>query len=257
MAGETPFRKRRFRRQKPPEAHQGGTGPAEGATASAEHSAALPAPRRRRRRRAGPDGLARSGAAGRGPPTRARRLAAVQRAASARAARAPRPALGVVADRLIENAPRIPVRDLATLRKQFPGLGPEELADKLVAGAANGTSTVGAGIGAAAMLPVPPAMPAELAAEIVGVAAIELKLIAELHEVYGLRPPGTLKQRGTAYLTSWTEERGIDVDQTDDAQRRAGRPDEARAAPADPEAHGAQPAEPDAVHGRRGRRRRR
>ncbi|MEU6621385.1 hypothetical protein ABZ926_11495 [Streptomyces litmocidini] len=118
--------------------------------------------------------------------------------------------LGYLADRLIDLAPRIPVRDLATLRKQFPGLGPEELADKLVAGAANASSTVGAGVGAAAMLPVPPALPAELAAEITGVAAVELKLIAELHEVYGLRPPGRLTQRSAAYLTSWAEERGID-----------------------------------------------
>ncbi|MFG2501945.1 hypothetical protein ACGFSB_27500 [Streptomyces sp. NPDC048441] len=119
--------------------------------------------------------------------------------------------IGYLADRIIENAPRIPIRDLGTLRKQFPGLGPEQLADKLIAGAANATSTVGAGVGAAAMLPVPPAMPAELAAEITGVAAIELKLIAELHEVYGRRPPGNLKERSTAYLTGWTEERGIDV----------------------------------------------
>ncbi|MFB6635530.1 hypothetical protein ACFCWY_37135 [Streptomyces sp. NPDC056362] len=118
--------------------------------------------------------------------------------------------LGHLADRLIDLAPRIPVRDLATLRRQFPGLGPEELADKLVAGAANASSTVGASVGAAAMLPVPPALPAELAAEITGVAAVELKLIAELHEVYGLRPPGRLTQRSAAYLTSWSEERGID-----------------------------------------------
>ncbi|MGW4872795.1 hypothetical protein [Streptomyces chartreusis] len=121
-----------------------------------------------------------------------------------------RAALGYLADRIIEIAPRIPVRDLAALRRQFPGLGPEELADKLVAGAANASSTVGAGVGAAAMLPVPPAMPTELAAEITGVAAIELKLIAELHEVYGVRPPGGLKDRSTAYLSSWSEERGID-----------------------------------------------
>ncbi|WP_327593247.1 hypothetical protein [Streptomyces chartreusis] len=121
-----------------------------------------------------------------------------------------RAALGYLADRIIENAPRIPVRDLAALRRQFPGLGPEQLADKLVAGAANASSTVGAGVGAAAMLPVPPAMPTELAAEITGVAAIELKLIAELHEVYGVRPPGGLRERSTAYLSSWSEERGID-----------------------------------------------
>ncbi|MGW4226919.1 hypothetical protein ACWEG1_26055 [Streptomyces bauhiniae] len=122
-----------------------------------------------------------------------------------------RAGLAYVADRVIDLAPRVPVRDLATLRRQFPGLGPEQLADKLVAGAAAGTSTVGAGIGAAAMLPVPPAMPTELAAEITGVAAIELKLIAELHEVYGLRPPGGLRLRSTAYLSSWSGERGIDV----------------------------------------------
>ncbi|WP_225827032.1 hypothetical protein [Streptomyces naphthomycinicus] len=122
-----------------------------------------------------------------------------------------RAGLAYLADRIIEIAPRVPVRDLATLRRQFPGLGPEELADKLVAGAAAGTSTVGAGIGAAAMLPVPPAMPTELAAEITGVAAIELKLIAELHEVYGVRPPGNLGTRSTAYLSSWSGERGIDV----------------------------------------------
>lgn len=122
-----------------------------------------------------------------------------------------RAGLAYITDRIIEIAPRIPVRDLATLRAQFPGLGPEQIADKLVAGAAGATSTVGAGVGAAAMLPAPPAMPAELAAEITGVAAIELKLIAELHEVYGARPPGNLRQRSTAYLNSWSGERGIDV----------------------------------------------
>jgi hypothetical protein len=116
-----------------------------------------------------------------------------------------------VADRIIATAPRVPVRDLATLREQFPGLGPEQIADRLVAAAVKGTSAVGAGVGAAAMLPVPPAMPAELAAEIVGVAAIEIKLIAELHEVYGLHAPGTARQRATACLAAWTEERGIDI----------------------------------------------
>ncbi|KUN50575.1 hypothetical protein AQJ43_32600 [Streptomyces avermitilis] len=149
------------------------------------------------------------------PPPVARRRAAVVRDGVREGVRKggsrARAGLAYVVDRIIENAPRIPVRDLATLRRQFPGLGPEELADKLVTGAANATSTVGAGIGAAAMLPVPPAMPTELAAEITGVAAIELKLIAELHEVYGLRPPGTLTQRSTAYLHSWSGERGIDV----------------------------------------------
>ncbi|OON75102.1 hypothetical protein [Streptomyces tsukubensis] len=155
------------------------------------------------------------GPGGKLPPRgAARRAAAVRdgvRSGVRKGGQSARAALGHVADRIIEIAPRIPVRDLATLRKQFPGLGPEQLADKLVSGAAHGASTVGAGVGAAAMMPVPPAIPAELAAEITGVAAIELKLIAELHEVYGRRPEGGLKERSTAYLTSWTQERGIDV----------------------------------------------
>ncbi|MFD8968600.1 hypothetical protein ACFV0C_27040 [Streptomyces sp. NPDC059568] len=209
MAGDTPFRKRRFR-SKPAEAYQGGTGPAEGAQPAAEHSALLPQHDARDDERGLPASLEAAREDRGGPMTRGRRLDTVKRGVRKGGASA-KAALAHIADRIIESAPRVPVRDLATLRKQFPGLGPEELADKLVAGAANSSSTVGAGVGAAAMLPVPPAMPAELAAEITAVAAIELKLIAELHEVYGLRPPGTLKERSAAYLTSWTEERGVDI----------------------------------------------
>lgn len=119
--------------------------------------------------------------------------------------------VAAVADRVIANAPRIPVRDLETLRRHFPGLGPEEIADRLVSGATKSSATVGAGVGVAAMMPVPPAMPAELGAELVGVASVELKLIAELHEVYGRRAPGTVKQRSAAYLAAWTSERGINL----------------------------------------------
>ncbi|MFJ6855648.1 hypothetical protein ACIQM3_34840 [Streptomyces sp. NPDC091271] len=222
MAGDTPFRKRRLRRTKSSEAHQGGTGPAEGKSPTAEHQAALPAspgtpPDDERGRPAsleavratdpspepGQDGPAES-------PKGSGRLHQLKRGVR-KSRESATAAVGMVADRIIDMAPRVPVRDLATLRKQFPGLGPEQLADKLVAGACNATATVGAGIGAAAMMPVPPAMLAELAAEITGVAAVEMKLVAELHEVYGRRPPGNLGQRSTAYLTAWTEERGIDV----------------------------------------------
>lgn len=119
--------------------------------------------------------------------------------------------LGVVADRIVRVAPRIPVRDQETLRRQFPGLDTEEIADRLVSGAVKSSATVGAGVGAAAMMPVPPAMPTELAAEIVGVASVELKLIAELHEVYGRRAPGNAQQRTAAYLRAWSSERRIDL----------------------------------------------
>ncbi|MFD7967123.1 hypothetical protein [Streptomyces clavifer] len=220
MAGDTPFRKRRLRRTKSSEAHQGGAGPAEGASPTAEHQAALSASGTSDDERGLAASLEAVGAAGppqgpeqdgpTGSATGSGRLHTVGRGVR-KGGESARALAGRLADRIIDVAPRIPVRDLATLRGQFPGLGPEELADKLVAGACNATATVGAGIGAAAMMPVPPAMLAELAAEITGVAAIEMKLVAELHEVYGRRPPGNIGQRSTAYLTSWTEERGIDV----------------------------------------------
>ncbi|MEU3777856.1 hypothetical protein AB0F11_32620 [Streptomyces sp. NPDC032472] len=203
MTGSTPFRKIRFWKSGEPAEQAGATGPETGPTApgaAAESSGtAVAVPLA-----AGADESARERAA-------ARRLQAAVRNGVRKGGVNARSAALYITDRIIENAPRVPVRDLATLRAQFPGLGPDQLADKLIAGAANATSTVGAGIGAAAMLPVPPAMPVELATEITSVAAIELKLLAELHEVYGLRPPGSLKDRSLAYLTAWTEERGIDL----------------------------------------------
>ncbi|GAA2156992.1 hypothetical protein GCM10009760_58600 [Kitasatospora kazusensis] len=116
-----------------------------------------------------------------------------------------------LADRLLDAAPRIPVRDLATLRAQHPdAAGPEELAFRLALGACRASGAVGASVGAAAMMPVPPAMPLEIAAETLAVAAVEIKLIAELHEVYGQPAVGTRAQRAAAYVASWADRRGID-----------------------------------------------
>ncbi|MFB7916177.1 hypothetical protein [Streptomyces sp. NPDC056061] len=234
MAGDKPFRKRRLRRRKPSEAEQGGPVPAEGVTASAERPALPPSPGEQDDERGrsalleaatafeaaaavvGRDGVESADVAGEsgrtGPVPGAGRPGLVKRGIH-KSGESARAVIGRTADLIIASAPRIPVRDLATLRRQFPGLGPEEIADRLVAGASRATATVGAGIGAAAMMPVPPAMLTELTAEITGVAAIEMKLVAELHEVYGQRPPGGLTQRSTAYLSSWTEERGIDIAQ--------------------------------------------
>ncbi|WP_329029308.1 hypothetical protein [Streptomyces sp. NBC_01423] len=230
MVGDTPFRKRRPWGRKSSGEHQGGTGPAEGAQAPAERSALPPpsdgqdderglqasleaaeAAMEAARAAAGADTANKAGEVGRTEPvTGAGRLDSVKRGVR-KGGESAKAAIGHIADLIIYVAPRVPVRDLDTLRKHFPGLGPEEIADRLVAGASRATATVGAGIGAAAMMPVPPAMFAELAAEISGVAAIEMKLVAELHEVYGRRPPGNLGRRSTAYLTAWTEERGIEV----------------------------------------------
>ncbi|MEV6672436.1 hypothetical protein [Streptomyces sp. NPDC051162] len=198
MAGSIPFRKRRSQRSELTTGPEGDAARQEGADDADVTVGAV-------------DTTPAAGAGTDVERGRAASLAAAVGRGARKGGQGARAGLTAVADRIIANAPRVPVRDLATLREQFPGLGPEELADKLVAGAAHGTSTVGAGVGAAAMLPVPPAMPAELAAEIIGVAAVEFKLIAELHEVYGLRAPGTVRQRAVAYLGAWADERGIDV----------------------------------------------
>ncbi|MCX5375361.1 hypothetical protein [Streptomyces sp. NBC_00091] len=209
MTGSTPFRKLRFRKSGDPEvqAQAVAKGPETGPGAPGGRPFGTTVVPSDTAEAVPPATVADEESRGR---PGARRMQAVKNGVR-KGGESARAAALYITDRIIENAPRVPVRDLATLRAQFPGLGPDQLADKLITGAANGTSTVGAGIGAAAMLPVPPAMPAELAAEITGVAAIELKLIAELHEVYGQRPPGALKDRSLAYLTSWTQERGIDL----------------------------------------------
>ncbi|MER6447335.1 hypothetical protein DEJ51_25445 [Streptomyces venezuelae] len=208
MSGSTPFRKRRFRKSGDPAETQVASMDPETAPGASGGSASAAI--------AIPSGTAPAVPSETDPDEGSRLLSGARRMQAVRngvrkGGDSVRGATQYVTDRIIENAPRVPVRDLATLRAQFPGLGPEQLAEKLVSGACAATSTVGAGIGAAAMLPVPPAMPAELAAEITAVAAIELKLIAELHEVYGRRPQGGLKERSLAYLTAWTEERGVDL----------------------------------------------
>ncbi|GLW67240.1 hypothetical protein Arub01_54830 [Actinomadura rubrobrunea] len=120
----------------------------------------------------------------------------------------------LLADVLTAAAPHIPVRDLETLRAHHRGLEGEELADSLVRVACNATTAVGAAGGAlaAAQFAAPPLLltaPAQLAAETLVVAAIEVKLIAELHEVYGVRVQGSGTARAAAFLTAWTKRRGI------------------------------------------------
>lgn len=114
-----------------------------------------------------------------------------------------------------EIAPRIPIRDRATLIAHYNGLTGEELAEALARNAAHGTTTVGAAGGAlaAVQFTAPPLLltaPAQIAAETVVVAAIEVKLLGELHEVYGVPVGGTSMQRTSGYLVSWARKRGID-----------------------------------------------
>src|SRR5271166_3132235 len=116
-----------------------------------------------------------------------------------------------LSDQVLEMAPKVPIRNLATLQQQHPGLDTEQLADSLITGAARASAGVGAAVGAAAAVPFIPTAPVELVVETMALVAIELKLIAELHEVYGRPAPGPTPQRMIAYVGSWADRRGVRV----------------------------------------------
>jgi hypothetical protein len=111
----------------------------------------------------------------------------------------------------VDMAPKVPIRGIATLRSQYPGLDTEQLAERLILAASRASSGVGAAVGAAAAVPFVPTTPVEIGVETLALVAIELKLIAELHEVYGMPAPGPRPQRMLAYLGSWAERRGVRV----------------------------------------------
>lgn len=126
----------------------------------------------------------------------------------------PTAAVRWMVDTVSEIAPHVPVRDLATLRRHFDGLDGDPLAERLVRNAARGTAGVGAAGGGVAAVEwaVTPALlsaPVLLAAETVAVVAIELKLVGELHEVYGVRLPTGGTQRAVALVHAWASQRGI------------------------------------------------
>lgn len=107
-------------------------------------------------------------------------------------------------------APRLRARDLATLRAQYPGLGTEDLATALIDDAARASATVGAAAGASALLPLLFLFPAKVAAEMLVAVGIEIKLVAELHEVYGRPAPGGPAEQMTAYVAAWGTRRAVD-----------------------------------------------
>ncbi len=114
-----------------------------------------------------------------------------------------------LSSQVLAMAPRLPVRDLAALRAQFPDRSPDELANALIEGASRASAAVGVAVGAWAVLPFPPAVGVEIATETLAVVGIEIKLVAELHEVYGLRAPGGVIDRMTAYVAAWAHRRGV------------------------------------------------
>jgi hypothetical protein len=110
---------------------------------------------------------------------------------------------------VVAMGPRLQIRDQATLRAQFPGRDDDEIAGLLVERAARATAAVGGATGACAALPALPAFPVEVAAETLAVVGIEIKLLAELHEIYGMPASGSATDRARAYVGAWASRRGV------------------------------------------------
>jgi hypothetical protein len=110
---------------------------------------------------------------------------------------------------VVAMGPRLKIRDQATLRQQWPGRSDEEIAELLVDRAGRASAAVGGATGAWAALPVLPAFPAEIASETLAVIGIELKLVAELHEIMGQPAQGNGTDRARAYLAAWAHRRGV------------------------------------------------
>jgi hypothetical protein len=126
----------------------------------------------------------------------------------------PRKAMQWIVDAVSDLAPHVPVRNIDMLRKHYPGLEGEALAERLIRNAARSTAGVGAVGGGLASVEwaAPPTLlsaPVMLATETVAVVAIELKLIGELHEVYGHTISGTGTQRAVSLIQAWSSRRGI------------------------------------------------
>jgi hypothetical protein len=115
---------------------------------------------------------------------------------------------------VLEVAPRLPVRDAATLREQYPTATDIEIAERLVKSAAKTTAALGAAAGGLSAVEFlsPPTMlaaPVQLAAEMLTVTAVELKLVAELHEILGYPAQGSASERAGLYVMSWSRRRAV------------------------------------------------
>jgi hypothetical protein len=119
-----------------------------------------------------------------------------------------------LAETLLDAVPHIPVRDLGTMQAEHGGRTGDALAAELVRSASRRTAGLGAVAGALAGAHelVPPTwavIPAELLVETLAVVAVEMKLVAELQEVYGMPVTGTPAQRSMAVVLAWAESRGV------------------------------------------------
>ena len=121
----------------------------------------------------------------------------------------------VLSELLLDAVPHIPIRDQATLIQHYNGVTGEALADALVSHGKRTTTAIGIAGGAVsaaqwAAMPLLLAIPLEVVVETIAVALVEVKLVAELHAVYGIEVPGGSTQQAMAFAGSWSNKRGVD-----------------------------------------------
>lgn len=119
-----------------------------------------------------------------------------------------------LAETVVDLAPRVPVRDVETLSRHHDGLTGPALARSMIQAAGRVSAAIGAAAGGLVALQELSlagmvAVPFELAAETVLVVLVELKLVAELHQVAGRPLTGAPAEQTSAALRSWLSGRGI------------------------------------------------
>jgi hypothetical protein len=132
-----------------------------------------------------------------------------------------------LAEVALEVAAHVNARDLATLREHHGGLAGPLLARTLIRNASRTSAAVGAATGAlAAASETTPAtwgtLPIELLAETLVVVAVEMKLVAELHEAAGIALPTSLGEKGLVVSRAWAESRGVRPQDVLDTVRSGG-----------------------------------
>jgi hypothetical protein len=115
-----------------------------------------------------------------------------------------------LAERLIGLASRAPVRTRAQLHDAYPGRSTEEIARMLIERAvvASGRVGLGGGVLGSSEYLAPwtlRGVPAQLMAETLAIAVIEVRLTAELHALYGIEAAGSLKDRAGFWVTAWAK----------------------------------------------------
>ena len=119
-----------------------------------------------------------------------------------------------LAQTVVDVGQQLPLRPRDGLVARYGGLSEDRLADALIRSAARVSASVGAMVGAvvAAEVMLPPTwvvLPLEILVETALVAGVEMKLIGELHEVYGRPVPADHGPRAYLLGRAWAERRGV------------------------------------------------